>query len=160
LIVIAIGGTFLYLQKSQIPLVNVQNSNTQTADWKTYTNAEYGFEFKYPPGYEVTDLEKKDFFIVRAAGDVSRENPAYPYLTIEFLSESYLKVLEVEQQKSPQEINNIVIGNVSSKEFLYSSEMGNTFQEIIIPKNNQAIRISSSKGGLLDPLLSTFKFIK
>lgn len=28
--------------------LNVQNLNPQTADWKTYTNTEYGFEIKFP----------------------------------------------------------------------------------------------------------------
>src|SRR3989344_289141 len=61
---VILGGAFLWMQKSQTPIANVQsnpnvstsakaladkqNSNTETADWKTYTNSEYGFELKYP----------------------------------------------------------------------------------------------------------------
>ena len=53
--VLSFGGVFAYqyFKKSQIPITNdQQNSNVQnqneTAGWKTYTNSEYGFEFKYP----------------------------------------------------------------------------------------------------------------
>lgn len=34
--------------------VVAQTSPDQTAGWQTYTNKEYGFEFKYPIGYSVT----------------------------------------------------------------------------------------------------------
>ncbi len=45
---------YQYFIKPQTPITlpeqtgNVQNSNTQTADWKTYKNNKYGFEIKYP----------------------------------------------------------------------------------------------------------------
>lgn len=53
---IIIGGVVLFVPKSQAPITNVQN-NTQTADWKKYTNTEYGFEFSYPQEYYLT-IEK------------------------------------------------------------------------------------------------------
>jgi hypothetical protein len=53
LLVVVAGGLFLYFSKptnetvpssSQPP----QGETDQTADWQTYTNTQYGFEFKYP----------------------------------------------------------------------------------------------------------------
>jgi len=44
------GGIFIYQYK--IPNVNIKNQS-ETADWKTYKNDEYGFEFKYPQDWEV-----------------------------------------------------------------------------------------------------------
>lgn len=45
-IIFAVGGYFIYqklsLPKTQMPTVD------QTAGWETYTNAQYGFELKYP----------------------------------------------------------------------------------------------------------------
>jgi len=54
--VVLFGGVFAYqyFSKSQTPITNdQQNSNTQTitdetAGWKTYTNDDWGIEFKYP----------------------------------------------------------------------------------------------------------------
>ncbi len=43
------------------------NTQTDTSNWKTYTNAQYGFEFKYPPGHE---LDKLDLPILVSGGTV------------------------------------------------------------------------------------------
>ncbi len=34
---------------------NTQNSNSETADWKTYTNTEYGFELKHPEKFTIKE---------------------------------------------------------------------------------------------------------
>ena len=63
LILLALGSYagLLYWQ-NQIDTQEVPPAFTpraeETADWKTYTNTQYGFEFKYPAGHE---LEKFDF---------------------------------------------------------------------------------------------------
>jgi hypothetical protein len=55
---------YLFAQKSQAPAVApapvattqpaVQTA-AETANWKTYSNAKYGFEFKYPSGWKLED---------------------------------------------------------------------------------------------------------
>ena len=60
--VVAVGGVFAYQYyttksearnpKSETNL-NVQNSNVQTAGWKTYTNTQYGFQVNYLPDTNV-----------------------------------------------------------------------------------------------------------
>ncbi len=56
LTVLLLGGSYLYFRAN----TNTNNSDekliesdlthtTATSNWKTYSNEEYGFEFKYPP---------------------------------------------------------------------------------------------------------------
>ncbi len=61
------GTTYLATQKSQSKNKNVptqQQSNQPTASsanvdgWKVYRDEKNGFEFKYPPGWKVTDIFK------------------------------------------------------------------------------------------------------
>lgn len=42
-----------------IPQGNIVTTNDPTVDWKTYTNAQYQFSFKYPKDYEI--VETKEF---------------------------------------------------------------------------------------------------
>jgi hypothetical protein len=55
--VVLFGGVFVYQYYFGNPnfkiqsLKQVQNSNVQTAAWKTFTNTKYGIEIKYPSGW-------------------------------------------------------------------------------------------------------------
>lgn len=40
-------------KESSVPAQQIQD---ETAGWKTYTNEKYGFEIKYPPNYNVSNL--------------------------------------------------------------------------------------------------------
>ncbi len=51
-----IGGAFLLMQKPKTSATDVQSSTTQTADWKTYTNTDYGFEMMLPQNWEQRNL--------------------------------------------------------------------------------------------------------
>ena len=44
------GGSYYYSQKAPSEEVetNTQATTTQTTEWKTYTNSQYGFSLKYP----------------------------------------------------------------------------------------------------------------
>lgn len=47
-----------YNYNSQNYQTQTQNNSNQTADWKTYTNSEYGFEIKYPAGNSINQIKE------------------------------------------------------------------------------------------------------
>jgi hypothetical protein len=53
IVILGAAGAYVYFKKSggTIPLIqnNVTKTTEDTSDWKTYTNTQAGFSFKYPP---------------------------------------------------------------------------------------------------------------
>src|SRR3989344_6848742 len=47
IVLIGIAGYFIFVKKSE-PIAQQPTPIDETASWKTYTNSEQGFEFKYP----------------------------------------------------------------------------------------------------------------
>ena len=63
--IVLFGGVFAYswYANSKSETINpkqIQNSNTEIVDWKTYTNNEYGFEIKYPLGGTVLQIKEDE----------------------------------------------------------------------------------------------------
>jgi hypothetical protein len=57
------GGVYVYQQNKQAnqpttAISTTQTPNSQTADWKTYTNTKYGYSLQYPNDWEV-DSERQ-----------------------------------------------------------------------------------------------------
>jgi len=63
--VVIFGGVFAYqyLVAQENQQINNIQPISQTAGWKIYTNTKYGFEFKYPSNYQISDkTEEQDFY--------------------------------------------------------------------------------------------------
>lgn len=66
-IVVLLGavGYFVFVRKStpiaQQTATPTSTPKDETANWKTYTNTEYGLEFKYPVGMTLGGFEKVEF---------------------------------------------------------------------------------------------------
>jgi|SRR3989344_787409 len=66
IILVGIGGYFIFVNKSGQTLQQpTPISQDETANWKTYSNSQYGFEIKYPPGWNFETIPSHD-----AAGKV------------------------------------------------------------------------------------------
>ena len=76
ILVIGAGGYFLYQKQTSKPTNSSQISPPttsptldETANWKTYTNAKYGYSFKYPPKLTSIELSPdKGEMVVSIAG--------------------------------------------------------------------------------------------
>lgn len=68
------GGVFYYLNKpiklnyyvhpvatTTSTVISISTSTNNTVDWKTYTDTQYGFEFKYPPTFEILQVQTEAF---------------------------------------------------------------------------------------------------
>lgn len=128
----------------------------QTAGWKTYTNSEYGFEIKYPTGWDnkIGSQGKMGAYsllsldINKNSSDFNANRASYVRLVVEdnnfVLGSRDWKNFELGQIK----------GSIASPgtgyEIIFSSDLGQKFY--IFTKNNPEIDSDTNK------ILSTFKF--
>jgi len=119
------------------------------SDWKTYTNTEYGFEFKYPNDLEIY-LDPHAVGFISAETKQKMENPLFEGdIDLWFSWESYLNTAD------PQSVNKEAINGY---EFTYYSggqgghETGN--YEI---KSGENVLTFSGNPKIILPVLSTIK---
>ncbi|HPN54816.1 MAG TPA: DUF333 domain-containing protein [Candidatus Moranbacteria bacterium] len=142
-----------------------KGDSNDISNWQTYKNNEYGFEFKYPKGWEFKEnLDNNEFVI--------RKGMMSPELKIQFKSEKYSEVLAEEkkffneyQQDNKEleqptgEIKEGVLAGYATEEIFYYSPVGFIQKIIIFSRNDKAILINTYVTADLDKILSTFKFI-
>jgi len=105
LLAIIAGGAFLLMQKPKTPIANVQNSNTNIAEWKTYLNAKYGYELKYPDYIHVQEANYYAFGDdpQGSVGFLDNDNKYKNYFEIDIIGQDFttqgksIKSLTLEQ---------------------------------------------------------------
>ncbi|HCH59374.1 MAG TPA: hypothetical protein DEV73_02020 [Candidatus Zambryskibacteria bacterium] len=192
------GGVYIYnKEKAEAPATvdtSTQQTNTETpsvntqadtSNWKTYTNTQYGFEFKYPAnGYKFGAVNSNDTFAfglsefqAGVSQDVSTDDPEYlphfrflvltPTQTISNLT-TYIRSLMNNSHGSPDEyvssqyidINGAQWLKVrSSNDFMGSSPGDYNY---FIYSNNKLYWMGLWGASSVDlaKILSTFKFTK
>jgi hypothetical protein len=185
LAVIVGGGILRWVNKQEIsptefPQIpkKVEKIEDETADWKTYRNEEYGFEFKYPPTYLLKD---------QLAGEekaVLLGDKEFPKPDIAPWYHSPISIGPTNQSRNTAMINSLVDKTTSFVEisgvgadviegkYVSYSGSSNTYRAkiIIIPEKELTIWIQEYYAGEISDwdslsattakMLSTFRFIK
>jgi hypothetical protein len=162
IIVLGVTGYYYYQAthpKLTVP-VPVHHAQTDaTANWKTYTNSQYGFEFKYPSNLKVDECD-----------------PSFIYLNGNCDSDApYSGLIQIEDPKSitidkNAEFKTINLGGIQAKQ--YSGQVssvgpgpedGANSEGIFFSKDNKTWHlefIADTSGNFpgMDQILSTFKF--
>ena len=184
---IAIGGAYYFgTQKSNIFPTSTQTSTpvaigtpTQfvptdkpttdpTANWKTYTNTQYGFSFKYPVGFEVKE-NAPGYFVITTTAENAFNGSLQEGISIDArLLEPYTSM--VNARKSITDSLTITENKEISEWEIYQGIgkdgmlKGVEFRIAISPYKTGAIRLETITNvkflDIFDQILSTFKFTK
>lgn len=158
------GGAYVYTKNKSSKnsdSANTQATSTiQTADWKTYTNNEFGFQVKYPANLEVkeTSLSAESKYItISPIGYIGDGAPIFVIKGGKDIQsyESYKKQIQslIISEK------NVTIDNVSAKRIHANSEIGGTMDSIFLAHNGNNFSITMNSFTEQEQILSTFKFI-
>jgi len=154
-LIVAVGGYLTWSKKSnQVAQNTTQNlasqevnnietktpattTSDETADWKTYTNAQYGFEFKYPKDWELNEKDgtidlikygpKKN--LPGSYGDILVQLFIFiPKDTYDFIAD-----IEAQNKDATYENNGIEYEDPEAKKITYSRFFESGFNGVLIP---------------------------
>jgi putative hemolysin len=145
-------------------------SQDETANWQTYRNEEYGFEFKYPTNFYVVSerlggVESGDVRFSVALDDIKfkGENIFRRFTTASVYQKSSFEdfLSRFVDDMTGEKLNITRREKVSDNPLLYKIYIGNSgeFRGVAV-NNNTYVYIVSGSGPTVDQILSTFKFIE
>lgn len=144
-------------------------SADQTAGWKTYTNSEYGFEFKYPQSLKMeirklSDYANKTLQIESALDFIDDNYPGQDSNPITFYISSD-KSPRYFNEATPRKINNvffkeIIVNRDSKAQIAYTHDfyLENGDKTLVWLNNNNDPKYNYDN--ILNEIVSTFKFTK
>lgn len=187
LLVLGVGayGAIWYWQKQQATQEVVLTFTPRpiatpdpTTDWKTYTNTQYGFEFKLPQGWiqnKEPNISKENILINFASPEAQKgpkfdfyggelnvwiyQNPKSFSVTKFFDGNNGGNELFHDPDGGLVKTKDIIVDSRSGKRF-YDVVGGSTAQIAVIDDHSRFIEIDDGFSlEILDQILSTFKFI-
>lgn len=160
--------------KTTMEVQSSSNSNIDTSSWKTYTNAQYGFEFKYPSSWKAftSTIDIFSAFFGPTATTTSGVGSVFYDFDVP-TGANLLDMIRKDQMENPDFKGTILsqktktIENQNVVETIIQSQNGQTFVKSITWLNkNKAYDIiikydSASQDeilGIFDQITSSFKF--
>ncbi len=150
LLLLVLGAAALWQTQKVIAPITQQQQTNPTADWKTYSNAEYGFEFKYPATGAVESQEHSadtDFGI-------------FVWPNVERADGTGLALRIYLSSRTDREGTPTTFAGHSALISNQKSDIGLDFKRIIVAdyKENADLVIDVGPIAVFDQILSTFKF--
>jgi len=146
-----------------------QEGETDTSNWQTYTNEKYGFEVKYPFGWNLHQ-GTEPYLVGFIPPNKKEEGEYYGDITLEVYPNPTrldLKTLYPSYFTGPtsaKEISTIKIGDVTATKFEGVSGML-AYTIVAIPYKQLVVKIIDNnelhqEDGVFDQIVASFKFIK
>jgi len=116
------------------------DQDDETVGWTTYESKNFGFEFKYPPTWEIEyfadyNTERDVFVFTTHRSEIEK----YPSLTIKRNWSAQEEIDRINSEDSPyakvHSTKDIILGSFDAKEIVYSSTLNINFQKTIIGKD-------------------------
>lgn len=181
LLVLVIGlsaGAYYYLaqQKPTEPSPTQTPTATQVEDWKTYTNREHGFEFKYPPDLYVNHYQESPFsetwslstkeLSQEETKSLSKDSLANNVgIFISFQPQNTIKNYESYHLRldNYRKGDNIIIDGKDASSLISTTIDNKEVVEYIMEFNDGILGIQGfsqgEEGSVLTQILSTFRFL-
>jgi hypothetical protein len=175
LLFLAVEGVLWYKNKKQVDMQASELSSAElTADWKTYTNEDYGFEFKYPESLAVDEVKGSSDFEKRYT-DARIDTPSNIQINKNVDGTEglpiFLDISGHEPVNKPEGdcergfvSSKIILGGISATKCVGESMYGPGSMIISYSKDGviyyyiASDRYINNDQDLIDQILSTFKF--
>ncbi len=170
IILVTLVGVFgyLYLSGKYKPTGPLKKVSDETAGWKTYTNTEYGFEFKYPNNWAVSESQKRSLpylvFIVLAPKDIIEDVGGFFSVAVGDETENQFSSF-VTQRGDYYVISktDTSIGNKRATLYVFGrNDSSEQVKVVIVQREGYLLKFSnggiSNYGDIFNEILPTFKF--
>lgn len=163
-ILIAGGGILLFSQRVTQKSSQLESVNP-TANWQTYRNEQYGFEFRYPSNWKVENCG--DDILINGHCDTDAAYVGYIHISTGSLDEQLQLFANFEKSDTTiAGINAVKINSVAYNPGGPGLLNGSKQQSIFFSKDNLVFEIelveppNQNYAEVFSQILSTFKFIK
>jgi len=133
------------------------NSAAETSNWHTYTNIEFGFEFRYPDHWKEANTRTDKAKVIWINFSSSFEGSTRNVL--------YVKIFPDRRTFSLEE--RLIAGNATARQVTVDKTTQNLYGDflelptVMISNNDLLVEIGDpSKEGCLNQILATFRFSK